>query len=145
MHQRRFLGLSEAWESVRAMMQAAEERPGRPVAVAVVDPRGDLIAFAAEGEVNTALARQNAFKKAFTAACMRTHTTEFGERAQETGMSVANYGQPDFTGGAGGMVVTDSETGLVLAGLGVSGRTGEEDQEIVEIGYRVVLEALGAS
>ena len=43
-------------------------------------------------------------------------------------MSVASYGQPDFTGGAGGMVVMDSETGLVLAGLGVSGRTGEEDQ-----------------
>jgi uncharacterized protein GlcG (DUF336 family) len=124
------------------MMRAADERPGRPIAVAVVDPRGDLICFSANAEVNTALARQNAIKKAFTSACMRVNTQGFAERAKSMGMAIADFGQPNFTGGGGGIVITRPSDGLVLGGLGVSGRTNEEDQELAEVGLQAVMEAL---
>lgn len=143
MHRRPYLGLEEALAGVRATMRAAEERPGRPIAVAAVDPRGDLICFAANGEVNTALARQNAFKKAFTSACMRVNTKDLAEQAKSRGTTIADFGQPNFMGGGGGMVITRPSDRLVLGGLGVSGRTNEEDQELAEVGLQAVTEALG--
>ena len=58
-----------------AAIKAAKTAGGRPVAIAIVDGHGDLVAFACMAGANPALARQNAIKKAFTAACMRTDTS----------------------------------------------------------------------
>jgi uncharacterized protein GlcG (DUF336 family) len=142
MQQRTMLGLAESLESLKAMQQAAREQPGRPVALAIVDHHGDLVAFSCEAGANPALARQNALKKAYTAACMRVHGLDFAKRLQDAGSTVANFGNPMFTVGGGGMVIARGD-GLILGGIGVSGRTDEEDQVIVEVGLAALKGAAG--
>ncbi len=137
MRARKTLGLAESRAAFAEMLRKAGEMGGRPVAVAVVDDRGEMVCFGAEAGVNAALARQNAFKKAYTSACMRVDTLEFGERARASGQGVAGFGNPSFTAGGGGAVVIASD-GTILGGLGVSGRTSEEDEEIVQTGKALI-------
>jgi uncharacterized protein GlcG (DUF336 family) len=127
--------------ALKAMQQAAREQPGRPVAIVVVDHHGDVIASSCEAGANAALARQNAFKKAYTSACMRVHGLDFAKRFEGTGVNVANM-NPNFTSGGGGLVVAQSN-GLILGGLGVSGRADHEDQAIAEAGLAAINQALG--
>src|SRR3954451_10160207 len=140
MQQRTYLGLSESMAALKAMQQAAREQPGRPVALVVVDHHGDTIAFSCEAGANPALARQNAFKKAYTSACMRVHGLDFAKRLESSGMEVMDFGNPNFTSGGGGMGVAQAN-GLIMGGVGVSGRADHEDQAIAEI----VLAALKAA
>jgi glc operon protein GlcG len=142
MQQRTYLGLSESMVALKAMQKAAREQPGRPVALVVVDHHGDIIAFSCEAGANPALARQNAFKKAYTSACMRVHGLDFAKRFEGSGMKVSDMGNPNFTSGGGGMVVAQSN-GLILGGLGVSGRADHEDQAIAEVGLTAIKEAAG--
>lgn len=142
MHLRSYLGIREAMAAVKAVMAEADRRPGRPIATTVVDHRGDLICFAAMGEVNTALARQNALKKAYTSACMRVNVRDMEARAAAQGIgSIVNYGNPNFTGGAGGLVITQVSDGMVMGGIGVSGRSNDEDEELAVAGLAALRQA----
>ena len=137
MRTRATLGLAESRQALAAMLRKAGEMGGRPVAIAVVDDRGELICFAAQAGVNAALARQNALKKAYTSACMRADTLDFEERARSSPQGLAGFGNPSlFTGGGGAVVVAPD--GTILGGLGVSGRTAEEDEEIVQVGKALI-------
>jgi glc operon protein GlcG len=133
MQQRATLGLAEARSTLDAMLVEAERRGGRPLAIAVVDDRGELVCFAAMAGVNVALARQNAFKKAYTAAVMRADTQAYADRLAQAGMKVEDMGNPHFIGGGGGAVV-EAPDGTILGGLGVSGRPSEEDETVVQVG-----------
>lgn len=131
--------LSEAMTAIEAVLAEATLRPGRPIAVAVVDYHGDLVAFACEAEANPALARQNAYKKAYTSACMRVDSKTFGERLRSQGVSGIEIGNPNFTAGAGGLVIVGGD-GTILGGLGVSGRPdGAEDEALAQAGKRALL------
>lgn len=143
MNSRTTLGLLESRSAVDAMLAKADAMTGRPVALAVVDDRGELICFAAQAGVNVALARQNAYKKAFTSACMRVDGVEFAERVQGSALGAASFGNPNFIAGGGGAVVKAPD-GTVLGGLGVSGRTNEEDEEIVKTGKSFIASLLQA-
>jgi uncharacterized protein GlcG (DUF336 family) len=137
MPKRSVLGLSEAMAAVDAVLAETKVRPGRPIAVVVVDHHGDMVAFACEAEANPALARQNAYKKAYTSACMRVDSGAFGERlrGQSSSGEIAN---PNFTGGAGGLVITGGD-GTILGGLGVSGRPdGADDEALAQAGKRML-------
>ncbi|MFN0073005.1 MAG: GlcG/HbpS family heme-binding protein [Chloroflexota bacterium] len=140
MQQRTYLGISESMVAIKAMQQAAHDQAGRAVALVVVDHHGDMIAFSCEAGANPALARQNAFKKAYTSACMRQHGLDFAKRLENAGMEVADFGNANFTSGGGGMVVAQSD-GLILGGIGVSGRADHEDQAIAEIGLAALKDA----
>lgn len=142
MQQRTFLGLEESMVALKAMQRAARDMPGRPVALYIVDHRGEPICFSAQAGVNQALARQNAFKKAYTSACMRQHGLDFAKRLESMGMKPADFGNPSFTSGGGGMVVAAAD-GAILGGIGVSGRTDQEDQDIVEVGLAALKQAAG--
>ncbi len=133
MHRRQTLGLDEAKAAADTMLENAKQVGGRPIAIAVTDDRGELMYFIAQAGVNAALARQNAFKKAYTAACMRADTRAFEERVRKSGRSVRDFGNPNFFAGGGGAVVV-AEDGTILGGLGVSGRTDQEDEDIVQVG-----------
>ena len=109
----------------------------------MTDDRGEIVCFAAQAGVNAALARQNAFKKAYTSACMRVDTLAFEERVRGSGQGVADFGNVHFTGGGGGAVVAAPD-GTILGGLGVSGRTSEEDEEIVQAGKALIARMLAA-
>ena len=137
MRTRATLGLAESRQALAAMLRKAGEMGGRPIAIAVTDDRGELICFAAQAGVNAALARQNALKKAYTSACMRADTLDFEERARSSPQGLAGFGNPSlFTGGGGAVVVAPD--GTILGGLGVSGRTAEEDEEIVQVGKALI-------
>lgn len=141
MQQRTFLGINEAMAGIRAMQQGAIDHPGRPVALIIVDHHGEMVAFSCQANANAALARQNAFKKAYTSACMRAHLRDFTQRLKDQG-SAALTMNPSFTSGLGGMVIATSD-GVILGGIGVSGRTDQEDQDLADTGLGAVKKAAG--
>jgi uncharacterized protein GlcG (DUF336 family) len=57
---------------------------------------------------------------------------------------VAYFGNPNFFAGGGGAVLV-ADDGTVLGGIGVSGRTNEEDEEIVQTGKASVAASISAS
>jgi len=132
------LGLSDARRALAAMLETAVARPGRPVAVAVVDAHGDMVSFACMAGANPALARQNALKKAYTAACMRTDTRAFAERILGSGRTLADFGTEALILDSGGLAITREPNGPVLGGIGVSGRSSEEDEEIALAGRKAL-------
>lgn len=144
MQTRLTLELSESRAAMQAMLDHAKNVGGRPVAVAVVDDRGETICFCAQAGVNAALARQNAFKKAYTSACMRVDGIAFAERLAAAGRRPADMGNPNFTAGGGGAVVVAPD-GTILGGLGVSGRTDDEDEDIVQVGSAEMKRLLGTA
>ncbi len=141
---RKTLGLAESRTAVDAMVKKANDMGGRPVALVICDDRGEVICEAAMAGVNAALARQNAFKKAFTSACQRVDTLVFAERVNAVPGGMAGFGNPNFFAGGGGAVVVAPD-GTILGGIGVSGRTNEEDEEIAQGGKASVMSSLGST
>ena len=137
MRTRKTLGLVESRQALAEMLRKADEMGGRPIAIAIMDDRSELICFAAEAGVNAALARQNATKKAYTSACMRADTLDFEERVKASPQGLAGFGNPNLFIGGGGAVVIAPD-GTIMGGLGVSGRTAEEDEEIVQTGKALI-------
>jgi glc operon protein GlcG len=140
-HMRKTLGLAETRAAINAMLAKARDMGGRPVALVVCDDRGDVICQIAMAGVNAALARQNAFKKAYTSAVMRIDTQGFEERVKDMPGGVAYFGNPSFFAGGGGAVLVVGD-GTVIGGIGVSGRTNEEDEEIAQTGKTTLLARL---
>ena len=141
-HLRKTLGLGESRKAVDVMLRKANEMGGRPVALVVCDDRGEVICEAAMAGVNAALARQNAFKKAYTSAVQRIDTLGFAERMKAAPGGMAGFGSPNFFAGGGGAVLVAGD-GTILGGIGVSGRTNEEDEEIAQAGKGSVAVSLG--
>ncbi len=137
MRARKTLGLAESRQALAEMLRKADEMGGRPIAIAVMDDRGELVCFAAQAGVNAALARQNATKKAYTSACMRADTLDFEERVKASPLGLAGFGNTNLFIGGGGAVVVAPD-GTIMGGLGVSGRTAEEDEEIVQAGKALI-------
>jgi glc operon protein GlcG len=131
MYDKKVLGLDQAMAALNAMLAEAAKEPERPLAFAIVDDRGDLIAFARMDHVNP-LPHSIALKKAYTAARMRSDTLAIAERMRSQGRSITEMGDPNMVAVQGGIVIM-SESGP-LGGIGVSGRRADEDEEIARIG-----------
>ncbi|HSX48035.1 MAG TPA: heme-binding protein [Candidatus Nanoarchaeia archaeon] len=116
------LSYAQARVIVDDVLSTASKGEG-PVAVAVTDPFGNLIAFAAmDGCPVDSL--QLAINKAYTSARRGKPTLELEDRVK-TEPTYPTMAQHDsklcFWGG--GVPVTDADTGkIVLGGIGVSGR-----------------------
>ncbi|WP_067694323.1 GlcG/HbpS family heme-binding protein [Nocardia jejuensis] len=126
------LTLAEA----RAIIEAAENKAveiGQPVNIAVVDDGGNLIAHVRQdgawiGSVDISI------NKAWTSRAFDIQTKDLGENSQPTqqffGIHSTNGGRVAiFAGG-----VPLRREGKVIGGLGVSGGSGEQDQQIAEAG-----------
>lgn len=135
MIERKALSLAAARRCVDTILDAAIKDGDRPVAVAVVDERGDLVAF---GRMDgTATAPQTyARKKAYTAAMSRSVTAEFAERLRSQGRAVADYGDPGLIAMQGGVPVLSG--GVFLGGIGVSGRTAQQDEDLCTLGLKAM-------
>ena len=127
------LTLAEARRAIDAMLAEAEQEPRRPVAMAVVDAQGDLIAYARMDGV-AAMPVRLAHQKAYTAARAGRDTSAFRQRLREQGGNLADYGDPFMAGLPGGVCVLHPRTHRILGGIGVSGHTGERDEAIAQIG-----------
>ncbi len=94
--------------------------------VAVVDPHGELIAFARMDEAPVSSIKI-AMNKAYTAARERKSTEEIGRKARdaEKGFDIAYFGDDRFVGWGGGVPVWRG--GQVVGAIAVSGLPQVED------------------
>jgi uncharacterized protein GlcG (DUF336 family) len=109
----------------RGMEHSAAQ--GLTMAFAVVEPSGELVAFARMDDVPYA-SIQIAQQKARTAARLRLATTVFDERVQGGRLALLSSDEVIAIGG-GVPIVVD---GRVIGALGVSGGTAAQDAAIAE-------------
>ncbi len=136
MQTRECLGLGQAQRAIAAVLEEAT-RQGKPMAVAVVDDRGDPIASARMDGVPERVLRF-ALRKAYTAAVMGRDTLVFKKLLVDTGRTLADYGDPMFTTLQGGLTVTVD--GRVVGGFAVGGNTVTGDEEVARVGLRALME-----
>ena len=125
------------------------DQPHRPVAMAIVDEVGMLMAYQQMDRLRV-FTRRHAIRKAYTAAVTGMNSGAFGEDCVKVrGFSVREIGGDlELTPGAGGVVVRASRHAPqnpeeahinVMGGIGVGGYlTGREDEELAMIGLRAM-------
>jgi len=103
---------------------------GKPIAVAVVDDRGDLVAFARmDGVAQRSL--RLAQDKAYTSALQESSTKDFMASLARAGRELAAFADPRYVALAGGVPVPGAApSARPLGAVGVSGRTSDEDHEL---------------
>lgn len=121
---------TETLIAILAEQTAAGEAIGRPLTVFLCDPQGhELFLHRAAGA--RWFTAKVAAAKARTAVSFGMSTEEFAafrDRAPEVITEAAKHLTFTPTGLGGGLVVRDGDT--VVAGLGVSGATAEQDAEV---------------
>jgi len=132
MYQKPYLGLKEANEAVQAILAEALKDPDKPVAIAIVDDRGDLIYFVTMDRA-TPMFRHMALKKAYTSSRTGVDTLEFQKILRTRNLTATDFcSGNDLTTMQGGIAVT--RDGITFGGIGVSGRNSAEDEELARIG-----------
>ena len=123
-------------EQARQVIAAAEKKAGeigQPMNVAVVDEGGNLLAFermpeAWRGSIDIAI------NKAFTSRAFDIATKDLGANSQPGqqffGIHASNGGRIMIF--AGGLPL--KQGGTVVGAIGVSGGSGEQDQQVAEAG-----------
>ncbi len=137
MYDRQVMDVEDALRAVDAAMEAGSAEGAGPLAVAVVDDNGDLVAFA-RADGMPIFQRQHAIRKAYTASRVGADLNEFASYRAGRGMSTAEFGD-GFVGAAhGGVVVRAAGRGAVVGAIGVQGGDREQDERLA----RVALAAL---
>ena len=125
---------AKAEAALKAVFEAAARDGKPPIAVAIVDRHGDLIHFA---RMDGAPVRASTLapNKAYTAARMERHTADILKMIQDRRLDIAFFGDPRYCGLPGGLVVKSGDR--TVGGIGVSGRSSEEDHELGLIALRI--------
>ncbi|WP_308797904.1 GlcG/HbpS family heme-binding protein [Agromyces silvae] len=106
------------------------------VAVAVVGPAGELVAFGAHDLVGP-LPRRVALRKAYTAVLLRRSTREAAASVADGRLDLEQLGDDELLVVPGGEPVRSG--GAVLGAVGVSGLSADDDEAIaVELVQRLV-------
>jgi uncharacterized protein GlcG (DUF336 family) len=129
------LTLNVAEKIMATILARAKSDGKRPISVAVVDDRGDLILFARMDGTPVRSIRI-AVNKAYTAARVGRDTVLFRKKVEKDGNQISWFGDPKLTGLSGGVALEVG--GKVAGGIGVSGRAAEEDHELGEIGRSAI-------
>src|SRR6266571_4990335 len=106
MKERPYITLDQAQAAMGAMLKKAMEQPHRPVAMAIVDDAGVLLAYQQMDGLRM-FTRRHAIRKAYTAAITGMNSGQFGEDCRTArGTTVREIGGDlELTPGAGGVVV----------------------------------------
>lgn len=128
------IGYVEAQRIVDAVAKQLVAR-GAGAAVAVVDPHGELVAFARTDGCPLA-SINNAIHKAFTAAREGVESSEIGQRSRVEGFPITNFGDSRYTGWGGGVPV--ALDGRVIGAVGVSGLPEADDVELARMGAAIL-------
>ena len=131
MAQKPYIDFNQAQAAMQAVISEVTKPGGLPVAIAIVDDAGNMVAYAQMDNVRL-YARRHAFRKAYTAAVMGMDTGPHGEQLKERGRTVSDYGDPNLTPGIGGVVVRGTD-GVIMGGIGVGGWLAR-DEELAQIG-----------
>jgi len=121
-------------DTARTMLAAAEaeaDRNGWPVAIAIVDAAGELIAFH-KLDGTQAASIDIAIGKARTAARLRRPTKALEDAIGSGRMALAAV--EGITPLEGGIPITVD--GQVIGAVGVSGATSQQDAQVAEAGIR---------
>lgn len=136
MYPRQFLRLEEAHAVGEAALAKALENPDRPVAIALVDPMGELIYFLRQDNTFP-LTASMAINKAYTAAAFRMDTADLAAAMKSWGRKLSDFLDPRFTLVPGGTCLRTSD-GIVIGAIGASGRKPGidkiRDQDLAEAG-----------
>ncbi len=135
MSEKPFIDFEQAQAAMQAIIAEATSPVVMPVAIAIVDDAGNMVAYAQMDNVRL-YARRHAFRKAYTAAVMGMDTGPHGEQLKERGRTVSDYGDPNLTPGIGGVVVK-SKDGVIMGGIGVGGYLAR-DEELAAIGLKAM-------
>ena len=131
-----YLSFAQVQAAMKAMSDKAMQTPNEPVAMAVVDDTGNLVAYAKMDNLRI-FSRRHALRKAYTAAIMGLDTGAHAQRLHGQGRSISELGDPNLTHGQGGLVIM--KDGVILGGIGVGGYpSGQSDEDLARAG----LEAL---
>jgi uncharacterized protein GlcG (DUF336 family) len=114
------------------MLAAAEEQGTTPLAIAVVDEWGDLMGFARMDSA-TPFACQNARKKAYSAAILRSDARDQDAAFRAERRSIAELADPGLVSSTGGGVVIRVGA-QVVGGIGVSGGSAVENESVARAG-----------
>lgn len=134
---------AEALGLVRAAVDLAGADGGGGVAAGVVDGAGELVAFLRSDGAPLRAVRI-AVMKAYTAARFGRDTAAVARTLQASGRALAEYGDPNFTALPGGVPLVNGG-GRTVGGLGVSGRTPEDDHELAVTAVAAVAGCRGDS
>jgi len=141
MFTREVLGLKEAKTAVDAVLEEASKDPGQPVSVAIVDHQGEIVC-AARMDGATPMFNYMAIKKARSSATTGKNTRDWLEF-----LGKRNYAPHDFVPEAtripgGAAIVEPGVSAVVFGGIGVSGRTGNEDEALSITGLKAIQKAV---
>jgi uncharacterized protein GlcG (DUF336 family) len=138
MERRRAMPATVTLQDARRVISAAESKAqeiGQPMNIAVVDAGGNLVSHvrmdgAWIGSIDISIT------KAFTSRAFDIATKDLAEHSQPGGQF---YGIHVSNGGririfAGGIPLSSGDGGEVVGAIGVSGGSGEQDQEVAEAG-----------
>jgi glc operon protein GlcG len=116
-------------EAMKLIHHALDQvsKDGRQIAIAVSGPEGELIAFTRMDGASPAASRI-ARNKAYTAAVDRKDTRLMNDFMQGAQRPQAYWGDEAITGFGGGVTIKHQDK--VIGGMGVSGLTEDEDEEI---------------
>ena len=143
--ERSYITLAHARAAMNAMLEAALKRPEQPVAIAIVDDAGLMVAYNQMDNL-TVFARRHTIRKAYTAAITGRNSGDFGEWMKSRGMTVRELGGDlELTPGFGGVVIRAGNQGAgdapanVMGGIGVGGYpSGQEDEDLAMIGLKAM-------
>ena len=122
--------------AMNAMLAKANETPDAPVAMAIVDAGGELLAYLTMDNLRI-FSRRHALRKAYTSAAMGRDSGEHAAGLHAQGRNIADLGDPRFTHGQGGLVIM--QDGVILGGIGVGGYpSGQADEDLSRVGLNAM-------
>ncbi|MDF2874536.1 MAG: hypothetical protein K0R22_1219 [Sporomusa sp.] len=116
---------------LNGIVQQVKQDGGKPVAIAICDQDGSLIALLKMDDV-PARCVHFARHKAYTAARMQTRTAAFLARLHQEQLDISYFCDTNLTPLPGGAPILALD-GTVLGSVGISGRPSEEDQQLADM------------
>jgi glc operon protein GlcG len=130
------LSFVQVQAAMKAMIDRAMQSPDEPVAMAIVDDTGNLVAYAKMDNLRL-FSRRHALRKAYTAAIVGIDTGAHAQRLHSQGRSISELGDPNLTHGQGGLVIM--RDGVILGGIGVGGYpSGQRDEDLARVGLQAM-------
>ena len=128
--------MAQVRAAMEAMINKAMETPNEPVAMAIVDSAGNLLAYQTMDNLRI-FSRRHALRKAHTSALMGLDSGENASRLHSQGRNIADQGDPMMTYGTGGVVIM--KDGVILGGIGVGGYpSGQSDEDLSRVGLNAM-------
>lgn len=137
MYNKPMLGLEQAQKAMSAMLAKANEEPDRALAIALVDDLGNLVSYARTDRCRP-IPQRMAIRKAYTCALSGQDSKDYADRLKSQGRTVAEMGDPMLAAVQGGVVLVHKASGAIIGGIGVSGLSAQEDEDIARIGLRAL-------